>query len=161
MSMTSVRYVYLTDAYFHKNRSKREPERWLDSDSRPVQRSRHDSPYHSPCDRLPPVSPDVGLDIQDDQGRHEVGMVENTEKTPIVSGQGCLFISDFHINKVPGQFSGPADVGSPRSTSGVVFCPPMELRRPQSGAEESYAALVRSLSVFTWMTLCACPLCVQ
>ena len=43
----------------------------------------------------------VGIDIQDDQGRHEVGMVENTIKTPLGLGQeGCLFESVFHINKV-------------------------------------------------------------
>lgn len=46
----------------------------------------------------------VGLDIQDDQGRHEVGMLNNTEKKPIVDGKGCLFIVDFHVNKVPGNF---------------------------------------------------------
>jgi len=46
----------------------------------------------------------VGLDIQDDQGRHEVGFVENTEKTPIEDGAGCLFHAQFQINKVPGNF---------------------------------------------------------
>jgi len=46
----------------------------------------------------------VGLDIQDDQGRHEVGMVENTEKKDIMGGQGCLFMANFQINKVPGNF---------------------------------------------------------
>ena len=30
--------------------------------------------------------------IQDDQGRHEVGMVENTVKTPLgINQEGCLF----------------------------------------------------------------------
>ena len=43
----------------------------------------------------------LGIDIQDDQGRHEVGMVENTIKTPIGLGQeGCLFEATFNINKV-------------------------------------------------------------
>ena len=29
---------------------------------------------------------------QDDQGRHEVGMVENTVKTPLgINQEGCLF----------------------------------------------------------------------
>ena len=37
-------------------------------------------------------------------GRHEVGFVENTEKTPIEHGEGCLFHATFHINKVPGNF---------------------------------------------------------
>lgn len=46
----------------------------------------------------------VGLDIQDDQGRHEVGFVNDTKKTPIMEGKGCLFESSFLINKVPGNF---------------------------------------------------------
>jgi len=46
----------------------------------------------------------VGLDIQDDMGRHEVGFVDNTEKTPISDGEGCLFHASFQINKVPGNF---------------------------------------------------------
>ena len=43
---------------------------------------------------------DIGLDIQDDLGRHEVGFVDNTEKTPINNGLGCRFKSHFKINKV-------------------------------------------------------------
>ena len=46
----------------------------------------------------------AGLDIQDDMGRHEVGFVENTEKTPIEDGKGCLFHAKFYVNKVPGNF---------------------------------------------------------
>ncbi|RWS20819.1 COPII vesicle protein-like protein, partial [Leptotrombidium deliense] len=46
----------------------------------------------------------VGLDIQDDMGRHEVGFVENTVKTPIYDSNGCLFEAKFYINKVPGNF---------------------------------------------------------
>ncbi|KAI1288000.1 Endoplasmic reticulum-Golgi intermediate compartment protein 1 [Halotydeus destructor] len=46
----------------------------------------------------------VGLDIQDDMGRHEVGFHENMEKTPINDGQGCFFHSSFKINRVPGNF---------------------------------------------------------
>jgi len=46
----------------------------------------------------------VGLDIQDDQGRHEVGFVDNTVKTPIMEANGCLFEANFQINKVPGNF---------------------------------------------------------
>ncbi|CAG0891053.1 unnamed protein product [Darwinula stevensoni] len=46
----------------------------------------------------------VGLDIQDDMGRHEVGFVENTVKVPIADGKGCLFEASFFINKVPGNF---------------------------------------------------------
>jgi len=33
-------------------------------------------------------------------GRHEVGFVENTVKTPISNGEGCLFEARFKINKV-------------------------------------------------------------
>jgi len=47
----------------------------------------------------------LGIDIQDDQGRHEVGFVENTVKTPIgEGGEGCLFEARFQINKLPGNF---------------------------------------------------------
>ena len=43
----------------------------------------------------------LGIDIQDDMGRHEVGFVENTVKTPIgTDEEGCLFEARFHINKV-------------------------------------------------------------
>ena len=43
----------------------------------------------------------VGIDIQDDMGRHEVGFVENTVKTPIgINEEGCLFEARFHVNKV-------------------------------------------------------------
>lgn len=45
----------------------------------------------------------VGLDIQDDLGRHEVGFIENTEKIPVGDG-GCRFKATFKINKVPGNF---------------------------------------------------------
>ncbi len=55
--------------------------------------------------RLFPVFPDLGLDIQDDLGRHEVGFVENTEKLPINEGNGCRFKCEFKINKVGGKFN--------------------------------------------------------
>ena len=43
----------------------------------------------------------VGIDIQDDMGRHEVGFVENTVKTPVgIDEEGCLFEARFHVNKV-------------------------------------------------------------
>ena len=41
----------------------------------------------------------IVLILQDDQGRHEVGFVENTIKTPI-GDDGCLFEAKFLINKV-------------------------------------------------------------
>lgn len=45
----------------------------------------------------------IGIDIQDDMGRHEVGFVTNTIKTPL-GDSGCLFEARFQINKVPGNF---------------------------------------------------------
>ncbi len=46
----------------------------------------------------------VGLDIQDENGRHEVGFVENTDKIVLNDGIGCRFEGKFYINKVPGNF---------------------------------------------------------
>jgi len=47
----------------------------------------------------------IGIDIQDDMGRHEVGFIENTIKTPIgIDEEGCLFEARFAVNKVPGNF---------------------------------------------------------
>lgn len=51
-----------------------------------------------------PASSVVGLDIQDDMGRHEVGFVKDTSKIPINAGRGCRFESHFLINRVPGNF---------------------------------------------------------
>ncbi|KAK7496259.1 hypothetical protein BaRGS_00012424 [Batillaria attramentaria] len=45
----------------------------------------------------------LGLDIQDDMGRHEVGFKDNTVKVP-TGDNGCRFESHFLINKVPGNF---------------------------------------------------------
>lgn len=45
----------------------------------------------------------IGLDIQDDMGRHDVGYVENA-KVEINNGKGCLYTSSFDIKKVPGNF---------------------------------------------------------
>lgn len=42
---------------------------------------------------------DIGIDIQDDNGRHEVGFVRNTEKIPL-STNGCRFEGKFEISKV-------------------------------------------------------------
>lgn len=49
------------------------------------------------CDHL-------GLDIQDEMGRHEVGFQENTNKEEINAGDGCKFQASFNVNKVPGNF---------------------------------------------------------
>ncbi|XP_006825973.1 endoplasmic reticulum-Golgi intermediate compartment protein 1-like [Saccoglossus kowalevskii] len=46
----------------------------------------------------------IGLDIQDDMGRHEVGLVDNTNKIPLNNNAGCRFEAYFKINKVPGNF---------------------------------------------------------
>jgi len=46
----------------------------------------------------------IGIDIQDDMGRHEVGFKDNTAKIPLDAGNGCRFESHFLINKVPGNF---------------------------------------------------------
>ncbi|KAG8004145.1 Endoplasmic reticulum-Golgi intermediate compartment protein 1, partial [Nibea albiflora] len=46
----------------------------------------------------------VGLDIQDEMGRHEVGHIDNSMKVPLNRGDGCRFEGEFTINKVPGNF---------------------------------------------------------
>ncbi|KAM7389568.1 hypothetical protein PAMP_023535 [Pampus punctatissimus] len=46
----------------------------------------------------------VGLDIQDEMGRHEVGHIDNSMKIPLNRGDGCRFEGEFTINKVPGNF---------------------------------------------------------
>lgn len=46
----------------------------------------------------------LGIDIQDDMGRHDVGFIEDTNKLDINSGRGCRLKTVFHINKVPGNF---------------------------------------------------------
>ena len=42
----------------------------------------------------------IGLDIQDNMGRHEVGFVDNVEQIPVEEGQGCRFKAAFKVNKV-------------------------------------------------------------
>jgi len=46
----------------------------------------------------------LGVDIQDEMGRHEVGFLKNTRRDPINNSKGCLFVTNFHIAKVPGNF---------------------------------------------------------
>ncbi|KAF0039494.1 hypothetical protein F2P81_007729 [Scophthalmus maximus] len=41
----------------------------------------------------------VGLDIQDEMGRHEVGHIDNSMKVPLNQGGGCRFEGEFTINK--------------------------------------------------------------
>lgn len=43
---------------------------------------------------------DIGLDIQDDMGRHEVGYVDSVIKDPLNDGEGCRFQAKFQVNKV-------------------------------------------------------------
>jgi len=43
---------------------------------------------------------DLGLDIQDSMGRHEVGAVENVTRLPVNHGAGCRFKAHFQINRV-------------------------------------------------------------
>lgn len=45
----------------------------------------------------------LGLDIQDDMGRHEVGFAADTQKIALPEG-GCRFESLFQIRKIPGNF---------------------------------------------------------
>ncbi|KAL3863877.1 hypothetical protein ACJMK2_005604 [Sinanodonta woodiana] len=46
----------------------------------------------------------LGIDIQDDMGRHEVGFRDNTQKFPANEDKGCRIESHFLVNKVPGNF---------------------------------------------------------
>ena len=46
---------------------------------------------------------DLGVDIQDDMGRHEVGYVQDVVKSPVLADNGltgCRFKASFTINKV-------------------------------------------------------------
>lgn len=54
----------------------------------------------------PPTPAVVGLDIQDEMGRHEVGHIDNSMKIPLNNGDGCRFEGHFSINKVSGSDSG-------------------------------------------------------
>ncbi|XP_075261608.1 endoplasmic reticulum-Golgi intermediate compartment protein 1-like [Convolutriloba macropyga] len=46
----------------------------------------------------------LGIDIQDDAGRHEVGNFDNLRKSQMNGGKGCRIRASFKINKVPGNF---------------------------------------------------------
>ena len=48
---------------------------------------------------------DLGIDIQDDMGRHEVGFQDNTQKIDLNEGNGCRMESHFVINKVSAKVS--------------------------------------------------------
>ena len=66
----------------------------------------------------------LGVDIQDDLGRHEVGFIEDTIKKDINKGQGCRMRVKFKINKVPGNFhvSTHASVEKPEHASMEYVC---------------------------------------
>ncbi|UJR33471.1 hypothetical protein I4U23_020916 [Adineta vaga] len=46
----------------------------------------------------------LGIDIQDDLGRHDLAFHENTMKTPDNDGLGCRINATFSIARVPGNF---------------------------------------------------------
>ncbi|CAD6194373.1 unnamed protein product [Caenorhabditis auriculariae] len=46
----------------------------------------------------------LGVDIQDENGRHEVGFKDQTTKITLEEHGGCRFESKFEINKIPGNF---------------------------------------------------------
>ncbi|CAI9738810.1 Hypothetical predicted protein [Octopus vulgaris] len=46
----------------------------------------------------------VGLDIQDEMGRRDIGIVDFSNKIEIENGAGCRYEANFRINKVPGNF---------------------------------------------------------
>lgn len=46
----------------------------------------------------------LGIDIQDDLGRHEVGFLDNTKRIPENNGAGCRINASFTIARVPGNF---------------------------------------------------------
>ncbi|CAF4198424.1 unnamed protein product [Adineta steineri] len=60
----------------------------------------------------------VGIDIQDDLGRHEVGFIDNTLKTPENNGAGCRINASFKINRVPGNFHISTHSASSQPTDG-------------------------------------------
>ncbi|GAB1607787.1 endoplasmic reticulum-Golgi intermediate compartment protein 1-like [Argonauta hians] len=46
----------------------------------------------------------AGIDIQDEMGRRDVGIVDSSNKIEINNGVGCRYEANFRINKVPGNF---------------------------------------------------------
>ena len=60
----------------------------------------------------------MGIDIQDDLGRHEVGFHENTIKTPENNGAGCRVNGSFTIARVPGNFHISTHASAKQPTNG-------------------------------------------
>ena len=63
----------------------------------------------------------VGLDIQDEMGRHEVGHIDNSMKIPLNNGAGCRFEGQFSINKVQRPRS-PSPLSPPPQTLMASLC---------------------------------------
>lgn len=78
---------------------------------------------------FPPSHAVVGLDIQDEMGRHEVGHIDNSMKIPLNNGDGCRFEGHFSINKVS---------------------------RNDGELELAQEMLVRSVCKMLWKSVCLC-----
>ena len=85
---------------------------------------------------LPPAV--VGLDIQDEMGRHEVGHIDNSMRIPLNNGVGCRFEGQFSINKVQRPCLVPSHLAPhprgplpPWKLDGGAVCP-LALPRVQS-----------------------------
>ena len=50
------------------------------------------------------INLDLGIDIQDDLGRHDLAFHENTVKIPENGDRGCRINATFSIARVPGNF---------------------------------------------------------
>jgi len=62
----------------------------------------------------------IGIDIQDDMGRHEVGNFNDMVKTDLETG-GCRLQATFKINKVSGNFHVSTHAKSSQAGKNVVF----------------------------------------
>ncbi|XP_063719728.1 endoplasmic reticulum-Golgi intermediate compartment protein 1-like [Symsagittifera roscoffensis] len=72
---------------------------------------------------LPELHCDVlGIDIQDEMGRHEVGNFENMKKLKLgPDGRGCRLEASFKINKVSGNFHVSTHARSQQAGKNVNF----------------------------------------
>jgi len=60
----------------------------------------------------------IGIDIQDDLGRHEVGFLDHTVKIPENNGAGCRINATFNIARVPGNFHISTHAATTQPTNG-------------------------------------------
>ncbi|CAF4016492.1 unnamed protein product, partial [Rotaria sp. Silwood2] len=60
----------------------------------------------------------LGVDIQDDLGRHEVGFHDNTMKIPENDDKGCRINATFKIARVPGNFHVSTHSSTSQPTNG-------------------------------------------